>query len=487
MDAPLALESLEALRRLERLLRLGVGGDEFAELPSLLVPLRLGVLDVGERNVLGHLRRRQGLRQPLAEGERLAEHPGGVLERLLRLDRAVGDDHRHPLVAVLPGDVLDDLPAATIVEVDVEVGHGHTVRVEEALEEESVLERVEIGDAHRVGDHRSGTRATAWPDPDAVVLRPVDEVGDDEEVAGEAHRDDDVELVVRLLAHVVGDAVGVPVFEALLDLLDQPRRLVLAGRARELRHVVRRGVEGDLALLRDLQGVVAGFGHLAEERPHLRRRLEVVAGAGEGEAGPALVVGGFDELRTRLDGEQRLVRLRIGFVGVVEVVRGHERDVHLPGKAEQILGHPLLDREPVVHEFAVVVLGPEDLPVLARRGLRLVVLAQAQSGLDLTRGAAGGGDEALGVVLQEVEVEAGPLRGHGVEGGMRGGLEEVAHARVVLRQQGHVRVEAAAGEVVGLLRFVGAPLHPGLVSPVGAGSDVGFDADDRLDVGLGRL
>ena len=222
VDAPLTLQPFEALRGFEGFSGLRVGVDEFAELAGFLIALGLRVLDVLERNVLGHLGRRQRLRQPLTHREGFAEHTRGVLQRHLRLDRAVGDDHRNALVAVLLGHIVDDLGAATIIEVDVEVGHGHTVRVEEALEEQTVLQRIEVGDAHRVGDHGTGTRTTAGSDADPVVLRPVDEVGDDEEVAGEAHRDDDVELVVGLLADFVGNAVGVAVVESLGDFLDQP-------------------------------------------------------------------------------------------------------------------------------------------------------------------------------------------------------------------------------------------------------------------------
>ena len=141
----------------------------------------------------------------------------------------------------------------------------------------------------------------------------------------------------------------------------------------------------------------------------------------------------------------------------------------------------------MVHELHVVVVLAEHLTVFSGSGSGLLVLAQAQSDLDLTRGAAGGGDEPVGVGLEQFLVEAGPLRGHGVQGGVRGGLEQVPHARVVPRQQGHVRVETAAGEVVALLRFVGPPLHPRLIAPVRAGGDIGFDADDRFDAGRGGL
>ena len=181
-----------------------------AELAALAVP-RVGRLEhLGQRHVLAHHRRRHHLGDPVADRERHAEHPGGVLDGLLGLDGAVGDDLRDPVVAVLLGDVPDDVAAPALVEVHVEVGHRDAVRVEEPLEDQPVLQRVQVGDPHGVGDHRPGARAAAGADPDAVVLGPVDEVGDHQEVAGEVHLGDDADLEVGLLLHLRRDAVREP-------------------------------------------------------------------------------------------------------------------------------------------------------------------------------------------------------------------------------------------------------------------------------------
>ncbi len=52
--------------------------------------------------------------------------------------RAEGDDLGHVVLAVLARDVVDDLVAAGVLEVDVDVRHGHAVGVEEALEGQPV-------------------------------------------------------------------------------------------------------------------------------------------------------------------------------------------------------------------------------------------------------------------------------------------------------------------------------------------------------------
>ena len=64
-------------------------------------------------------------------------------------------------------DVLDHLAAPMVVEVDVDVRHRHALGIQEALEDEPVPQRVDVGDPERVGDERPGRRAAARPDADA--------------------------------------------------------------------------------------------------------------------------------------------------------------------------------------------------------------------------------------------------------------------------------------------------------------------------------
>ena len=75
-----------------------------------------------------------------------------------------GDDLGDAVAAVLAVDVLDDLAAAVHAEVDVDIGHADALGVEEALEEQLVLQRVDVGDFHDVGDERTCGGATAWAD-----------------------------------------------------------------------------------------------------------------------------------------------------------------------------------------------------------------------------------------------------------------------------------------------------------------------------------
>jgi hypothetical protein len=417
----------------------------------------------------------------LAHREGVTHDTGGVLDRLLGLDRAVGDDLGDPLLAVLLGDVADDLAPSALVEVDVEVGHRRTFGVEEPLEDQVVLDRVEVGDPHRIRAHRAGSRATARPDPDPVVLGPVDEVGDDQEISRVPLFEDDLGLVASPLRRILRDTVGVAEAEPPFDLLDEPGLLVLPRRAGEPRHVAAFALdEVDLAALGDEQGVVAGLGELAEEVAHLLRRLEVELLRLELE--PVRVHEG----RARLDAQQRRVGLGVAGLGVVQVVGGDKREVEVLGQAQQLaLGLPL-DGDAVVHDLGEEVLLAEDVLELGRGAPGLGVLTQAQSGLDLPSDAAGGGDQPVGVAGEQLAVDA-RLEVVALHRGQRAHPEEVVHAVGGAGQQRHVRVCAAAPDVLAAGRVV-APADPGLVAPGGARGEIGLDADDGLDAvaaGLG--
>ena len=237
MDAPLTGHALQPLGQLDDLLGVGVLGVELAELLGLAVALVGGVEDALDGDVLALDGRGHGLGEPVADGVGVAHDATGVLQGLLGLDDAVGDHLADAVGAVLLAHVLNDLVAPTLVEVDIDIGHGDALGIEEALEDEPVAQRVELGDAHGVGDHGAGSRSTPRPDPDAVGLGPVDVVGHNEEVAGEPHLGDDADLVLGLLAAVLGDVAVEPAVHAAPALLDEPGLVGLPLGDGEGRHV----------------------------------------------------------------------------------------------------------------------------------------------------------------------------------------------------------------------------------------------------------
>ncbi len=151
-----------------------------------------------ERLVERHVeRRRDLLGDPIDVGIRHVERAPDVAHHGLRLHRPEGDDLRDVLAAVLPRDVVDHFAAPPLAEVHVDVGQRHALGIEEALEDQVEVDRIDVGDAHAPRDERAGRGASTRPDRDTFLTRVADEVPDDEEVARVAHLPDHRDLVVE--------------------------------------------------------------------------------------------------------------------------------------------------------------------------------------------------------------------------------------------------------------------------------------------------
>ena len=164
-----------------------------------------------ERDRIGRI-----LRHEFAELIDLAvrhlQHAPDIAQHAARLQRAEGDDLGDLLAAITLLHVADHLVAAVLAEIDIEVRHRHAFGIEKALEQKSEAHRVEVRNRERVGNERTGARAAAGADRNALRLRPLDEVGDDQEIARIFHARDHIELegetlTVVLLDRAVGDAV----------------------------------------------------------------------------------------------------------------------------------------------------------------------------------------------------------------------------------------------------------------------------------------
>ena len=484
VHAGVADQALQAPRGLVDGAHIGVGVDEPANFGGLLVPVVLGVGDAGQRDVLGHDRRRQRLGDPVGDREAglAVVDAGRILQCGLGFDGAERDDLRDAVLPPLVGGVAHHLTATAVVEVDVDIGHRRALRVEEPLEQQPVRDGVDIGDAQRVGHQGAGRRAAAGPHPDVDRACVVDQVGHDEEVRRKALGADDVDLVGGAGRVAVRQAAREPPRQAGVHLVPQPGCLVVPVGHREHRHPVARRPHIGVGLhpLGDQQGGVARRGNLVvPQGAHLGRGFEVVAVAVELE--PVGVRQGL----TGLHAQQRLVVVR-GIAGdVVAVVGGQRRNVERAADLEQPVAHPPLDVQAVIHQLEEVVVRPEDLPPPRGRLQRLAVLAQPQPGLHLTGRAAGGGDDAGGVLGDDLGVHPRPLAQLTLERGQRRQPEQVAQPGRVLGDHGQVGIGPAARHVVGLLVRISPENAPG-VEP-GPGGDVGLHADDRLDPGVGRL
>ena len=209
----------------------------------------------------------------------------------------------------------------------------------------------------------------------------LDEVPDDEEIAGELHLLDAVDLALQAL-FVVGDgpAAQAPLAQMAnggVEPLAETRaanfgKIAVDGVARgygKFRERIGDLVQLERTTLGKLHGAADHFRSMGEEPFHLRRALDVELVGIEFEAlGVVDGVGG-------LHAEQHFVRMMIVFAEIVAVVGGDQRDVQLFFQAKEVGVDFLFQFQALVLDFEEEIAAAENVLILAWRSFGRFVLA----------------------------------------------------------------------------------------------------------------
>ena len=179
VHADIARDAFHLLRQLQQLL------DLFLVFQALLEQ-RLFLDGIGDRHGFARFERDQ-LGNAVAEVIAEIHYAAHVADRPLGRHGTEGGDLRDRLLAIQILDVLNDAVAPFLAKVDIEVGHRDAFGIQEALEQQVVLQWIEVGNEQRIRHQRTRTRTTARADGHAVFLGPLDKLGHDEEVAREFH------------------------------------------------------------------------------------------------------------------------------------------------------------------------------------------------------------------------------------------------------------------------------------------------------------
>ena len=314
VDRVRAGEPFEGLREVDDLLRDRVRVDRLSQ-------LRAGAKRLGER-LPGTFR--DELRDAVDDAVGDVEHPPRVAYRRSGSHRREGDDLGDPVTSVLLGDVVDDLVAPGDREVDVHVGQVLARRVQEPLEKQPVAHRVDVGDLEAVRGERAGGGAAPGADADPVLLGEVDEVPDDEEVVGKAHLPNRLQLEAKPLVEL-RRRLAESLEQSLLAQLDQVVEGVTPLRHRVLRQQDLSELDLDRAALCHLERARERMLVPDEVARHLLGRLEEELVRVEAPVRRVLqrVAG--------LDAEERLVRVGVVRIEIVDVAGRDEREARLLG------------------------------------------------------------------------------------------------------------------------------------------------------------
>ena len=412
-----------------------------------------------------HRVERDQLGQAVAEHVGHVQHPSGVAHHGLGAQRAESGDLAHGGAAVLFLDVVDDPFAVVLAEVDIEVGHGDPLGIQEALEQQVIADRIQVGNAQGVRYQRARAGAPPRPHRHAVVLAPVDEVLHDQEVAGEAHLDDGLAFPAQ--AFVVLLALGLAfggvreqelhaLFQALFRQLDQVVVQTHAFRRGEVGQARLAQHQAEIAALGDFHRVGQRRGHVGEAPRHFLGAEQVLLLA---EPAHAARVGQDFAFG---DADPGLVRLEFEFVQELHRMRRHHRQAGLARQAQGGLGIGFV----AVHAGALqldVVAAREQVRPLARQRQRRHGIAGVQRLAHVAAAPARQGDQPL-LSLQPFAADLRAALALVCQEGLGQQFAEIEIALMVAHQQQQAK---RLGRVV----IVGQP-------------DIA--AGDRLDAGTAR-
>ena len=154
------------------------------------------------------------LRQAVGIAVGNIQHPGHILEHSLRRHPVERDDLRHFFLAVTARDVIDHLAPAFNAEVCVDIRHRLAFRVQEALKQQAITHRVDIGDSKGVSHQRASSRAAAWTDRNPLISRETDVIPHHKEVGRKSHLLHDLKFM--------GETIGIGLIDRVVAGQSKP-------------------------------------------------------------------------------------------------------------------------------------------------------------------------------------------------------------------------------------------------------------------------
>ena len=193
---------------------------------------------------------------------------------------AIRDDvrrHRGAETTVFLVDVLNHLLAAIAArQIEIDVGPFAALFRQKPLEQQIHADRIDRGDAEAVTDGAVRSRSASLHE-DVVMAAEIDDVPDDEEVAGEIEALDEIELARNLRARAIVIR-PIPLARTEIGELAQKRAVRLARRhgivGKAIAEIGHRVIEP----LAKRLGRRQRLGQIAKQPRHLFRRLQIALG-----------------------------------------------------------------------------------------------------------------------------------------------------------------------------------------------------------------
>ena len=374
VHAGIAHHAFQFLRGLEQFPNLPIFFDGLAQLGGILD----GLL---QRNV--ELRRHH-LGNAIHVGVRDVHGPANVFDCGLRGHGAEGDDLGHVVAPIFLCDVLNDLAPPVHAKINIDIRHGHALRVQKALEQQLMLQRVDIGDSQCIRDQRSRGRSAARSNRNVVLAGIADEIPDDQKISRKLHLLDDGEFALQALL-VIGNGVLQLALLVQRPQSLQPPRKALAGDVYEVAvdGIARRNFKLRKRIRYFLQAHAATLGNIEGSREHLRRILEharhFIVTLHEELVAFEFHAAGVVNRFAGLDAEHDVLGVGVVFAEVMAVVGGDQPQAEIFFELEEAGMDAMLHLQALVLNLKIEILFTENVGERSGGRARGVVIVLHQA------------------------------------------------------------------------------------------------------------
>ena len=374
---------------------------------------------------------------PQIRGDGFSHHVAGLIGQIQRPSHITdnvpcshgtkGDDLYHLILAVFFRNVINDLLPSLIGEVNVNIRHGHALRIEEALKDQLIPDGIDIGDTKGIGNDTSGRRSAPGSHTDAMASGIANEIPDDQKVIHIAHVPDHGKLMIQPVPKLLRNGL-IPFFHALAAKLFQ----IFICR-QSIRHIIPGNLllsERDLhiAALGDPMSIFQRLRRIRKQSTHFLFGFEVEL--------PALVAHPvlIRHLGRCLNAKEDIMRLPVFFVNIVGIIGDHHGDARfLRDPHDSRIHHAVIAVAMVLHLQEVISL-PENSQMIQRRPLGVIIKMPPEIKRHLSLKAGGKTDDPLMILFQHLPVYSG-LIVIALGKAPRHDARKVGVALIILRQE----------------------------------------------------
>ena len=257
------------------------------------------------------------------------------------------DDLYHLILTVFTFYILDNLLSPLITEVNINIGHGYTLRIQETLKQQIITDRVNVRNVQTVRyDTSRSTSSRSYRY--VMTFRPVDKIPYDQEIINISHLLNNSQLIMQLICQCAV-IIRIAFCQSVKTQLIQITPGVIPFRYIELRQLRHAKFDLHITAVSDPGCIIQCLLCIREELAHLQFTLYIVL--------TTLITHSvlIRYLLGSLDTQKNIMCLCILRIGIMDIVSRYQRDIQFLTHAHQCRIYCLLFRYSMILQFQEII------------------------------------------------------------------------------------------------------------------------------------